>query len=217
MTAPALLLHFDSTPIVDSSGNNIPLSAGYNAKTSVANPRIGPQSMVCDSQSYILASDARLAIGIQDFYFSIYAYFHSLAGNPFVFDSRNGPGTAYGFAVVLVGGLFTYYDGAAFFNNPAFVAQIDTWYFIEVSRIAGHIKFRVNGLQVIEFDNPTNLVSILSTWGAGNWFPQGVQPMLGNIDEGMLIIGSGLPPGSPTPLGKLHSGMSNFSRFLKVN
>lgn len=214
MTVQALLLHFESTPIVDSGPFNIAIAAANEAHTSTANPKVGAQSMVCNGSAYILAHDPRLIVGAQDFSFGIWAYF-TVIPSPysFILDTREGSGSASGFnLVVFADASLVWSDGVTSHGTGAGAIHINTWYLVELKRVNGIVTLYLNGAVVISNAAENNFSSQTVLVAAANFFPVGANPMFGNLDEMSFVIGA-----SPHNIvGSIYTGLNNFTRLVKA-
>lgn len=214
MTIQALLLHFESNPIVDSSPFNIPLGLFNGAHTSTANPLVGTQSMVCNASAYVVAQGPSLVVGAQDFDLSVYVYF-TVIPSPysFIFDSREASGSVSGFnLVVLAGGTLVWSDGVTSFGTGANAIKINTKYFVRLKRVSGVVTLYLNDAVVTANAAANNFSSHTALVAAASFNAVGLNPMAGNLDELSFVVG----PDPKRFVGSIYTGLNNFTRLVKA-
>lgn len=199
-----ILLHFEGATIVDSSTNHITVTPNGSAALSTAQVKFGLQSLAL-SGGYAVANDSRLIVGSQDFTVDCWVYFTALGGQNFILDTRNGGGTDSGFALYMGSGILFYYDGASNLINSSASIPLNSWHHVEVGRSSGVVYMFVDG--VLQGTGADTHSKSNSFWviAAGQFFPIGVSPMQGYMDEFHGLLGTCLhtanftPPTSPYP------------------
>jgi len=200
---PSLLLHFDGsgTALVDSSPNACSVTAFGSATQSTDQAKFGPASLKVNG-GYARTINAALIIGTQDFTYDCWVYANSLSGETYLLDTRYASGNENGIGVGQLNGEPFFYDGNTFIGrNPSLpLLTIGAWHHVEVGRQGSTIYLFLDGVLIATGTGFSNdFVSNNYVIGAVQYYPIGVEPFNGYIDEAHLVIGHCLNTSSFTP------------------
>ena len=199
----ALLLHFDEAGTVVDSGKYglIPTVSGGAQNTSIS--KFGGSSR--DSWGYVSFSDARLVAGSQPVTVSAWVYPTGFGSQNFIFDSRNGGGTASGFLMYLnsSGHLAASFGGGDIFSTDPLT--VHTLNHVELGYDGTTLYMFLNGVLENTLTFSTTMSSPTWVIGAAQFFPVGVDAFAGCIDEYRVLIGKCDHTASFTPPATAYS------------
>lgn len=193
-----LLLHFEGSTIVDSGKHFISITPSGGAALSTSNPKFGTQSLALTG-GYLPINNSALVIGLQDFTNDLWCSFTAFSSQTFILDSRTGAGTANGYGLFENSGKIVYYDGTNNLIISTTTLALNTMHHIQVCRASGIVYLFIDGVLQGTGTDGGNKVSSQWTIGAGQFFPEGVSPMTGFMDEFHLLIGTATNTTSFTP------------------
>lgn len=196
-----VLLDFEGATVVDRSANAIPVTNG-GMVLSTAQAKFGTQS--AQGGGHLSMSNAALLVGTQAFTISFWIYQTASSGERFYMDTRDGPGGTRGFCVICRSGCVGFSDGVTLIGTdaPAQMAA-NTWQHVEACRtVDGNAYVFLNGVLVASSTTHTftnSFQSISHVVGSAQYFPLGVEPFAGYMDEYQFIIGTALHTANFTP------------------
>jgi len=197
-----LLLHFDSETIVDSSANNLTFITQGTAAYSTTTAKFGTGSLnIPTADSYVVGTDPKLFIGTEDFTIDCWINPTGTAGLQFILAANNSGSQYSGIVIFLYGGgnLLYWNDGDNSYGGTTSVPS-GSWHHVEVGRASGTVYLFLDG-ELLTTTPGIDGSFLGSTWviGAAQYYPPGVDPLIGWIDEFHAVIGTCLHTESFTP------------------
>lgn len=177
-----VLLHYEGATVVDSGIHALTVT-NYGASVSTAQHKFGTQSLL--TATCVGVSNAVLAPGTGDFKFESWVYITNNGGQQFFFDQRN-PG---GMCLYHNGGRLYYYDGSNFDTGVS--VPLNSWHHVECDRASGVVYVFLDGTLVGTFASSGNFTNPQWIIGAAQYFPIGVNQLLGYMDETRIRVGVG--------------------------
>jgi hypothetical protein len=202
-----ILLHYEGPWIVDSSGNNYPFSTLGSAGLSAGQAKFGTQSLFVPASGNegIYIDSIGPVVGDSDFTVSCWVYRVAAPGQAFIMDSRTNGNNLTGFGLYFdAAGILYYYGGLGVNATSSAAVPLGVWTHIECSRdSAKTMRLFINGNKVAEAIGSDLGHKSSGSWtiGAAQYFPIGVAPLGGYIDEFRLCVGQCVHTASFTPLG----------------
>lgn len=202
-----ILCHFDDTTniMLDSSAHGFSITdvGGSNVTDHVF---FGTHSRN-NGGSRAQFSNPILQLGTGPFTLDMRLYPGDLSGEKYLFDGRDGGGNTRGFGFFLNGGHLGWYDGSSYIVSSTGPGLTNNqWYHVAITRDAfGMVTLFQDGVVVYQsgataFHN--NFVSQNIVCFAAQYYPVGVEPFVGRIDEFRYIVGTCAWTSGFTPLNR---------------
>lgn len=203
----SLLLHGDSTPIVDSSPTPKTINVFGNAQISTAQSKFGGSSLAFDgSGDYLTANSGDFAFGTADFTVELWAYAAAPHVDYRVLVTTRPNNGAYFDAFhlgVRANGVVLLYADAFYIQSSANAMPVGDWCHIALVRSSGIATIYVNGVSVGTGGFANNITRTLL--GIGDFPETSIEPFNGYIDELRITkgvaryISNFTPPTAPFP------------------